>query len=251
MWVGGWVGYLDGTVFVVLAIHGVSGCEHGAAGVQGGVDAGLVGGWVGEKENANKGGRRGDRSVGWRRRRRKRLYLGNSDGLLLHDLVNGHSVRLAHLVELINADSAAVSQHHCACLQSSVPCISVRHHSSCETHTRGASPSGTDSKHGRIQNSPQQLGFGRGRVAHHQYVHIPTQMRAIGQAFLHPTDGLEDQGSFDEVVAVDGRSERTTCGGRWVGRWVGGLEDQSAFDEIVAVDGRSQGATCRGGWVGG
>lgn len=40
--------------------------------------------------------------------------LGNTDSLLLHGLVDGHSVGCFHLVELVDADYAAICQYQCA-----------------------------------------------------------------------------------------------------------------------------------------
>ena len=54
---------------VVASPNGVSGCQDGGPGVEGGLDPGL----------------------------------GDGDGLLLHSLVDGHLVTLVHLVKLVNA----------------------------------------------------------------------------------------------------------------------------------------------------
>ena len=39
-------------------------------------------------------------------------YLGDSDTALLHHLVDGGPVHVAHLVELVNTDDAPVSEDH-------------------------------------------------------------------------------------------------------------------------------------------
>ena len=70
---------------VVLAVDGVCGGDDAAAGVEGGVDAGF----------------------------------GDGDGLLFHYFVDGYAVDVAHFVELINADHAAVSEDHSAGFESS------------------------------------------------------------------------------------------------------------------------------------
>lgn len=41
--------------------------------------------------------------------------LGNGHCLLFHDFVDGHSVHLGHLVELVDADYSSVCQHHGSC----------------------------------------------------------------------------------------------------------------------------------------
>ena len=76
---------------VVPAEDGVGGGEHGAAGVQPGGDA----------------------------------RLGHADGLLLHRLVDGHSVSRLHLVELVNAHDSAVRQHQGSSLDLELPCRAV------------------------------------------------------------------------------------------------------------------------------
>lgn len=44
-------------------------------------------------------------------------YLGDADGLLLHDLVDGGAVGVGHLIELVDAAHALVRQHQRAALQ--------------------------------------------------------------------------------------------------------------------------------------
>lgn len=68
------------------AVDRVGRRKHGAAGVKPGVDA----------------------------------RLGDGDPALLHHLVDGRAVHVGHLVELVDADHAAVGQHHGTCLQTSL-----------------------------------------------------------------------------------------------------------------------------------
>lgn len=68
------------------AVNRVGGRQHGAAGVEAGVDAGL----------------------------------GDGDAALLHHLVDGGAVHVRHFVELVDAHHAAVGQHHGAGLQSTL-----------------------------------------------------------------------------------------------------------------------------------
>lgn len=60
------------------AVDGVGSSQYGAAGIETGVDTGL----------------------------------GDCDAALLHHLVDGCAVHVGHLVELVDAHHAAVSQHH-------------------------------------------------------------------------------------------------------------------------------------------
>lgn len=68
---------LDLLEVVVPAEDGIGGCEHRCPGVEASGDAGLC----------------------------------HTDGLLLHGLMDRHSVSGLHLVELVDADDAAVGQH--------------------------------------------------------------------------------------------------------------------------------------------
>ena len=68
--------------------------------------------------------------------------LGNGDGLLLHDLVDGRAVCVHHLVKLINAADAAVGQDQRSSLQHHLPCHWVLHHCCRQTHARRPSPCG-------------------------------------------------------------------------------------------------------------
>lgn len=65
------------------AVDRVGCCQHGAAGVEPGVDASL----------------------------------GDSDPALLHHFMDGRAVHVRHLVELVDAHHAAVGQHHGTRLQ--------------------------------------------------------------------------------------------------------------------------------------
>lgn len=72
-----------GGVEAYSAVDWVSGGQHGAAGVEPGVDPGF----------------------------------GDGDAALLHDFVDGRTVHVGHFVKLINAHHATVGKHHGPCLQ--------------------------------------------------------------------------------------------------------------------------------------
>ena len=113
-------------------------------------------------------------SIGWIRRcddRAPRVEgsvdsgLGNCDGLLFHYLMNRHTVQITHLVKLINTHNAPVGQNHGTCLETPFARVTVSDHSSCETNTWGSTAGGVDRQWGHIQDEPQQLRFGRGRIS--------------------------------------------------------------------------------------
>lgn len=47
---------------------------------------------------------------------------GDGDGLLFHDLVNGDSIHVGHLVELVDTDDSSIGENHGAGFQSTLPC---------------------------------------------------------------------------------------------------------------------------------
>lgn len=67
-------------------------------------------------------------------------YLGNREGLLLHDLVQHGARAVAHLVELVDAADAVVAQHQRSGLKDQLPGLGVLHHVGGETHSARALP---------------------------------------------------------------------------------------------------------------
>ena len=70
------------------------------------------------------------------------MYLSYGDCLLLHDLVNGGSIGIQHLVKLINAAHSLVCQNESSSFQDHLSRHRVLHHRSCQTNTRAATTSG-------------------------------------------------------------------------------------------------------------
>lgn len=66
------------------------------------------------------------------------MYLGNGEGLLLHDLVQHRASVVTHLVELVDAADAVVAQDQCSSLQHQLPGLWVLHHVGGETHSARA-----------------------------------------------------------------------------------------------------------------
>lgn len=61
----------------------------------------------------------------------KNARLGDGDGLLFHDFMDGCAISLSHLVKLINAAHALVSQHKGSTLQGQFSSHIVSQHSCC------------------------------------------------------------------------------------------------------------------------
>lgn len=69
-------------------------------------------------------------------------HLGDGDGLLFHDLVDGGAVRVGHLVELVNAADTLIRQHQGPPFQGHFSSQRISHHSSRETNTGGTTTGG-------------------------------------------------------------------------------------------------------------
>ena len=68
-------------------------------------------------------------------------YLGDRDGLLLHDLVDGCAVAVHHLVKFIDAADALVCENQSSALQGHLPGDGVLHHRRSQTDSGTAPPS--------------------------------------------------------------------------------------------------------------
>ena len=67
---------------------------------------------------------------------RSRRHLGDGDGLLLHDFVDGGTVDVLHLVELVDAADALIGEHQRPTLQHHLPCRLVLRHCRRQAHPR-------------------------------------------------------------------------------------------------------------------
>lgn len=64
------------------------------------------------------------------------VYLSDGDGLLFHHLMDGCAVSVGHLVKLINAADALISQNQGSSFQGHLSCQRVAHHCRRQTNTR-------------------------------------------------------------------------------------------------------------------
>ena len=108
------------------------------------------------------------------------MYLGNGEGLLLHDLVQHRARAVAHLVELVDAADAVVAQHQSSCLQDQLPGLRVLHHVGGETHGAGALPWRVLAAGHQVVDVLQQLGLAGAGVSAEQDVHVGTEVAAAG-----------------------------------------------------------------------
>mmetsp|Transcript_24114 Transcript_24114/g.57155 ORF Transcript_24114/g.57155 Transcript_24114/m.57155 type:complete len:319 (-) Transcript_24114:1382-2338(-) len=93
--------------------------------------------------------------------------LGDGHCLLLHGLVDGHAVRLAHLVELVDADEAPVGEDHGPRLEAPLARLRVGRDGGREADAGRPLSGGGHGEGGDAHGAPEQLALGRRRVAHH------------------------------------------------------------------------------------
>jgi len=119
--------------------------------------------------------------------------LRNCDGLLLHYFVDCHSINIVHLVKLVNAHDATVSEHHRAGFEMPVVGVLVDCNSRRQTDTRRATTCRIDCKRSDVHDVAEQLTLGSGRVTDHHDVDVTSQMRPVRKVFLNTTKELEKQ----------------------------------------------------------
>ena len=154
---------------IVLSEDRVSCCDHTAASVQRGVDAGF----------------------------------GNCYCLLFHDFVNGDSVNIRHLVEFINTDNSAIRKNHGTSLKSAFPGFLIGRNGSSKTDSRRSPTSCGNSKRCGIQDESKQLGFRSRWVTNHQNVDVTPQMCPVLQIFLLSTEQHQENGFFYMLVSIN------------------------------------------------
>eukprot|EP00754_Rhynchopus_humris_P018584 Rhum_TRINITY_DN14606_c6_g1::Rhum_TRINITY_DN14606_c6_g1_i1::g.104133::m.104133 len=156
----------------VEAVHGVRRRHHGAAPVEGRLDAGL----------------------------------GDGDAALLHCFVHGHTVAVAHLVELVDAQHAAVREHHGACRQCLVAGVRVRDDGAGEPDAAASLTRRGQRKGRKLHHEAEQLRLGRRRLAHEQQVDVASDVVVV-HVLLHAAEHLQQNGLLHLVVAEDGRRD--------------------------------------------
>lgn len=80
--------------------------------------------------------------------------------------MNGGTVTVHHLVELIDAADAAVGKHECSAFQHHFAGEGVLDDRSSETDTAGSTASGVLTASGQTIDVGQQLRLGHARIAH-------------------------------------------------------------------------------------
>lgn len=128
--------------------------------------------------------------------------LGNGNGLLLHHLVYGRTIRVSHLVELIDAADALIGQHQGAALERHFASEWILHDSCRQTHARGAAACGVLRAYGQATNVAQQLRFGHTGITHQADVDVAANLHAIW-TFVHAAHEQQQQRLLHIQMAVD------------------------------------------------
>mmetsp|Transcript_343 Transcript_343/g.584 ORF Transcript_343/g.584 Transcript_343/m.584 type:complete len:232 (-) Transcript_343:733-1428(-) len=124
--------------------------------------------------------------------------------------MDGHTILVTHLVELVDAHDAAVRQHHGTRLQAALARLTVLSHRRRQTHATGPAPRRADGQGGHAHDGADELGLSDGGVADHEHVDVAAEMGAVGEILLVPAQQLQDQRLLDHVVPEDGRRQRVS-----------------------------------------
>ena len=127
---------------------------------------------------------------------------------LLHDLVDGRPIDVAHLVELVDADDAPVGEHHGARLQPPLARLLVRGHGRRQAHAARAAARRRDRARRRVQHVAQHLRLGHRGVADEQDVDVASEAGAVRQVLFDAAQQHAEDGLFDVFVTMDGWSQR-------------------------------------------
>ena len=129
--------------------------------------------------------------------------LRDGDGLLLHRLVDGDAVFVAHLVELVYADAPSVRQHHRAAREHELS-VTVLDDGRGETRGGGTLAGGVHAYGRRLVHELEKLRLGGGRIAHEEHVDVAAQPRAVRGRLPRTAEQQGRHRRFDVVAPEDG-----------------------------------------------
>merc|ERR1719330_478464 len=120
--------------------------------------------------------------------------LGDGDCLLLHCFVDGNTIVDVHLVKLIDAHDATISQNHCSALESKS--FLVSDDSSCQSCCTRAFAAGVHSNWGSFLGELQELTLRSAWIAEEKHVDVSSHARAIGEVLARPSEEQARQRSL-------------------------------------------------------
>lgn len=134
---------------------------------------------------------------------------GDGDGLLLHGLMDGDAVLVAHLVELVDAYDAPVCEHHGAAFEVELAGVGVPLDGRGETGCGGAFAGRVDCYGGDLLDELEELRFCRTGVTEEKDVDVAPEFHAIGEDFLRAAEEEAGNCFLDVLVPVDGWGDAT------------------------------------------
>ena len=147
-----------------------------------------------------------------------------------------HAVLGPHLVELVDAHDAAVSQHHRAPLEVKLP-GSVADHRRGQTGGTRPFARGVDGDGRDLGRKLQKLRLGRRRVPQEQHVDVAAAPGAVGEPLARAAEEQARQGLLDVLVAKDVGGH---TGKELAGR-PGGAGEGAELELLLGREGRPRG----------
>ena len=140
-------------------------------------------------------------------------HLGDGECLLFHDLMEHRARAVAHLVELVDAADAVVTEHQRARLQHQLPRLGVLHDVRRQTHgaralARGVLPAGH-----QVEDVLQQLRLAGARVATEQDVDLGTEVAAprLGEVLSRAAEKLQEDSLWQKEDDVSEWGKKRSC----------------------------------------
>mmetsp|Transcript_45305 Transcript_45305/g.102634 ORF Transcript_45305/g.102634 Transcript_45305/m.102634 type:complete len:317 (-) Transcript_45305:657-1607(-) len=115
--------------------------------------------------------------------------------------MDGGAVVLVHLVKLIDATDARVSQHQGSALQGHLAGLVVANHGRGETHAAGALAGGVHRARGDVHSLLQQLALGHPGITHEERVDVTTNLHAVLLRLCDGTHQSQQQRLLHVVVS--------------------------------------------------
>lgn len=153
--------------------------------------------WVSRSNNSTSGLQRGDDT-----------RFGDRNRLLLHCLVNRCSVRIVHLVELVDQAVAFIGQYKCTTLKRPFARHWVFADRSGQTDSGSTLTGGEDRSRRRLFNVLEELRFGGTGITEKKDVDVSSDSVLSVDVFHDTTEERERQRGLDVLVTVDGGSDR-------------------------------------------
>lgn len=128
---------------------------------------------------------------------------GDRDRLLLHDFVDGSSVVLVHLVELVDATHAHVCQDQGSCLEREFPRSGVGDDGCSKPYAGTALSRGIDSPRGDIGDMLEELRLGNPWISKKSDINLAPDPKMIFGLYGNPTCHLQQQCLLNTLHSIN------------------------------------------------